>query len=114
MNYVPDCCQKSMTALIRTEAAEAVNAAVLGCFVRLRSSIPALPDDKIPDLCRQACLLAPKVHKRGEQYPFQRVSAFKFLEHSLRKQPPAATLVAVPLDSALAKRSLINSVVVSF
>jgi hypothetical protein len=40
-------------------------------------AIPVLPDDKIPDLCRQALPLALKVHKRGEQYPFQRASAFQ-------------------------------------
>jgi hypothetical protein len=36
----------------------------------------SLPHNKNPDLCRPAFPLAPKVHKRGEQYPLQWVSAF--------------------------------------
>jgi hypothetical protein len=79
MNYVPDCSQKSLTPipLPRGSCRSGINAVVLGWLVRLRFSIPVLPDDKIPDLCRQVFPLAPKVHKRGEQCPFQRVSAFQ-------------------------------------
>ena len=57
----------------RTEAAEA---AVLGLLVRLLFAIPVQPGGRIPDLCHQAFPPAPKVHRRGAQYPLRRGFAF--------------------------------------
>ena len=76
MNYVPDY-SESLTVQIlnRGSCRRGINAAVLGRLVRLLFAIHVRPDDKISNLCRQAFPLVPKVHKRAEGYPFQRVSA---------------------------------------
>jgi hypothetical protein len=78
-------------------------------------AIPVLPDDKLPDLCRQAFPLAPKVHQHGDNIHFSGSLHFKFLKPFASEASAAANLViAMPLGSALwPLHSLINSVAVS-